>query len=72
MIDRRYRLIASHITVMRFCKPERNWRRLEELVEASRQKKFGEVKVTKLLLNFGDWYASADNTKLLQSFELTD
>ena len=72
MLDRRYRLIAAHITVMRFYKPEQNWKHLAELVKVNRQRNFGEVKVNKLLLTFGDWYASTDNTQLLQAFDLTD
>jgi 2'-5' RNA ligase len=69
-LDRRYRNEAAHVTLMRFRKPEADWRRLLSLVRANRQTDFGESRVEALELVFCDWYASSASLRVLQKFPL--
>ena len=69
-LDRRYRIHAAHLTVMRFCRPDSNWQRLKELLEANRTTFFGETRVQRLQLVLTDWYASADRVKVLEEYHV--
>jgi 2'-5' RNA ligase len=69
-LDRRYPNSAAHVTAMRFCKPDSDWKRLAEILRASRQTGFGTMEVNALQLLWGDWYASADRVRLLEEFPL--
>jgi 2'-5' RNA ligase len=69
-LDRRYRIHAAHLTVMRFCQPDTDWRRLKELLEANRTTPFGESRIQTLQLVLTDWYASADKVKVLEEYRL--
>ncbi len=69
-LDRRYPNSAAHVTVVRFCKTDADWKRLLARLTASRQTPFGEMLVDELELTWGDWYASADRLRVLQAFPL--
>ena len=69
-LDRRYRIHAAHLTVMRFCRPDTDWRRLKSLLEANRTTPFGESRIQNLQLVLTDWYASADKVKVLEEYRL--
>jgi 2'-5' RNA ligase len=69
-LDRRYRIHAAHLTVMRFCRPDTDWKRLKELLEANRETPFGETRVQRLQLVLTDWYASADRIEVLEEYRL--
>jgi 2'-5' RNA ligase len=70
-LDVRYKINTAHVTVMRFCRAETDWKRLLALIRANRTTDFGEVRVAKLELILGDWYASADRTRILQKYKLS-
>jgi len=69
-LDRRYRIHAAHLTVMRFCRPAADWRQLKERLEASRARRFGVTRVRRLQLVLTDWYGSADRVKVLEDYRL--
>jgi len=69
-LDVRYKINSAHITVMRFCNANADWKHLLELIEANRMTDFGETSVTRCELIFGDWYASANTVRTLQQFKL--
>jgi len=69
-LDVRYKINAAHVTVMRFCRAEADWKRLLALLRANRTTDFGEVRVANLELILGDWYASADRTRILHKYKL--
>lgn len=69
-LDRRYRIHAAHMTVMRFCRPDTDWTRLRTLLEANRTTSFGETHVHRLQLVLSDWYASANSVRLLEEYPL--
>jgi len=69
-LDRRYPNSAAHVTAMRFCKPDSDWKRLAAVLKASRQIHFGTMQVEELQLLLSDWYASANRVRLLEEFPL--
>lgn len=69
-LDRRYRIHAAHLTVMRFCRPDTDWQRLWQLLEANRTTPFGETRVQNMQLVLTDWYASANRIRLLDECKL--
>lgn len=71
-LDRRYKILAAHMTVMRFCRPDTDWKRLKALLEANRTTPFGETRVHRLQLVSSDWYASAAHVQLLEEYPLAD
>jgi len=71
-IDRRYKVSAAHITVMRYGALGTDWKRLLELLRANRTTEFGEMRVTEVQLISGDWYASAESVELVETFELQE
>jgi 2'-5' RNA ligase len=71
-LDRRYRIHAAHLTVLRFCHPETDWKRLGRLLEANRRTAFGETRVQSLQLVLTDWYASAERVEVLEEYRLAD
>ena len=71
-LDRRYKISTAHITVMRFSKPVSDLKRLTSLLEENQKTNFGEIKVNRLQLIWGDWYASANIVQKIQEYHLSD
>jgi 2'-5' RNA ligase len=71
-IDRRYKINTAHITVMRFGHAQTDWKAFIDLLKANRQTDFGETRVGKLQLLWGDWYASAHTVRTIQEYPLAD
>ena len=69
-LDRRYPNRAAHVTAMRFCRPAADWQRLAAVVRENRRTLFGEMPVNALRLTWGDWYASAETTRVLEEYHL--
>jgi 2'-5' RNA ligase len=69
-LDRRYPNSAAHVTAIRFCKPDADWRRLAARLKENRQTHFGEIEVNALQLIWGDWYASANSVRVLEKYHL--
>lgn len=69
-LDRRYKTVTAHLTVMRFAQPETDWKRLLELLRAHRESDFGETRFQTLQLIRSNWYASADLVRVIQEYPL--
>ena len=71
-LDRRYKTVTAHLTVMRFAEPEADWKRLYDFLEAHRDTNFGETRFQKLQLIWSNWYASAGVARVLREYPLKD
>ncbi len=69
-LDRRYKINSAHITAMRFCRPQTDWKPLASLLAENRETDFGEMTADRIQLIFGDWYASAESSRTLQEYPL--
>ena len=68
--ERRYPMVAAHMTVARFTRQPQNLTALAECLKALRQQNFGTSSVTKLELVENDWYMRAQTLRLEASFPL--
>jgi 2'-5' RNA ligase len=71
-LDRRYKTVTAHLTVMRFARPEADWKGLFDLLQAQRKADFGETCFQTLQLIWSNWYASAGVVRVLQEYPLSD
>ena len=71
-LDRRYKIAAAHLTVMRFSNPKADWKRLLDFLETHRETDFGETRFQSLQLIWNDWCASAGVTRTVQEYEFKD
>lgn len=71
-LDRRYKITAAHLTVMRFSNPGADWKRLLEFLQAQRETDFGEAHFQSLQLIWSDWCASAGVVRTLREYALKD
>ena len=69
-LDRRYKISSAHITVLRFCHRQIDWAQLLPKLQASREIDFGRLRVDRLQLLWGDWYATTGIVRKLQEFPL--
>jgi 2'-5' RNA ligase len=69
-LDRRYPNAAAHVTAMRFCKSDSDWKRLAAVLAANRQTPFGEMRVETIQLTWGDWYLSTGIARVLEEYRL--
>jgi 2'-5' RNA ligase len=69
-LDHRYKIVAAHLTVMRFSHPQADWKRLLDFLRAHRETDFGEMTFRSLQLIWGDWCASTGKTRTLQQYRL--
>jgi 2'-5' RNA ligase len=72
MIDRRYKIVAAHVSAMRFCQPVSDWPRLISFLKENRERFFGVCEIDEVQLVFGDWFASAETKEIWEKFRLTD
>jgi 2'-5' RNA ligase len=70
MLDRRYKVTAAHISIMRFCRPCPEIKRLLAFLNKNRRNNCGECEISHLELIFGDWYASSNKVKILEAYPL--
>ncbi len=63
--DVRYKLVAAHISAMRFAKPLNDPHALLAFCQRNRDKNFGSMKVTNYSLVFNNWYQNTDKTQIL-------
>jgi 2'-5' RNA ligase len=69
-LDRRYKTVTAHLTVMRFAEPEADWKRLYDFLEAHRETDFGGTRFQALQLIWSNWYASAGVVRVLKTYSL--
>jgi len=71
-IDRRYKIVAAHVTIARFSKPMPEWKTLKTFLATHRDVDFGEMHARSLQLLEGDWYASTDSVRMLREYPFSD
>jgi 2'-5' RNA ligase len=69
-MDERYKINTAHMTVMRFSHARVDGKALIDLLKANRKTDFGETRVGELQLLWGNWYASASGTRIIQEYPL--
>ena len=69
-IDRRYRLTAAHITVMRFRKKLNDASQFINYIEKYRDYDFGTSKISKLDFTYNDWYQREEVVQKLAEFKI--
>lgn len=69
-IDKRYRLITAHSTIIRFKNNLKNPIKLIELIERYKDYNFGYSNIKELEFIFTDWYQRNENNKTLFTFKL--
>ena len=69
-LDRRYRLETAHLTLVRFAAPLRRPERFVRALAAARRHPFGIIEGREMELVVGDWYQSADRTRLVHTYPL--
>lgn len=69
-IDKRYELITAHSTVVRFRNEVKEKEQFIEILEAYRDKNFGQFEVSELELVYNDWYQRKEKVHLLKVFRL--
>ncbi len=69
-IDKRYRLITAHSTIIRFKNNLKNPIKLIELIEKYKKYNFGISNIKEFEFVFTDWYQRNENNKTLYTFKL--
>lgn len=69
-LDRRYKTVTAHLTVMRFSEPEADGKRLFEFLQENRETEFGETYFKTVQLIWSNWYASSGVVRVLQKYSL--
>lgn len=69
-LDRRYRIVTAHSTMLRFCAPPENLPRLVEFLASVRQHDFGAFEVREITWVTNDWYMSYDRVRVLGQWRL--
>lgn len=69
-LDTRYRIVTSHVTLMRFRSQPRNSQRLLALLGAARRQDFGAAHVSQVDFVENDWYMSEDKVRVLRPYPL--
>jgi 2'-5' RNA ligase len=69
-LDRRYRLVTAHMTLVRFATPLRDPERLVAALAAARPIDFGSTTVDRVELVLGDWFQTAVHDQLIARFQL--
>jgi 2'-5' RNA ligase len=69
-LDRRYKIAAAHLTVMRFSSPKTDWKQLLNYLRAHRETDFGETRFRSLQLIWSDWCASTNTVRVLREYQL--
>ncbi|WP_016954262.1 2'-5' RNA ligase family protein [Catenovulum agarivorans] len=67
--DTRYKLVAAHITAVRFCHPLEDNNKLLSLCKSYRSHSFGQVTFKQFDLVFNNWYQNLSVTKSLARYE---
>jgi 2'-5' RNA ligase len=69
-LDRRYRIVTAHSTILRFCVQPANLPALVEFLTPLRDHNLGTFRVNLVELVTNDWYMSHDRVKVLARYPL--
>lgn len=70
-LDRRYRIVTAHSTVLRFRSQPEHLPELVRYLAAQRTRDLGAFEVAQVAFTFNDWYMSHDVVRVLEVFDLT-
>jgi len=70
-LERRYKLTASHLSVVRFSAPMPDWKPLKAFLASHRETDFGETQVHSLQAIEANWYAAAKTLRTLREYPLS-
>ncbi|MDN3688751.1 2'-5' RNA ligase family protein [Cyclobacterium jeungdonense] len=69
-LDKRYRLISAHCTVIRFQKPVQQTEKVLDLLKKFQNRSFGAQRFDQVELVFNDWYQRRQMVQILGTFYL--
>lgn len=69
-LDRRYRLVTAHSTILRFSSQPEHLPRLVEFLKSARERDLGTFEVREIEWVTNDWYMSHDRVRLLGRYAL--
>jgi 2'-5' RNA ligase len=69
-LDRRYRIVTAHVTILRFCAQPADLPALIEFLSAARRCDLGSFRVSQVELVTNDWYMSHDRVEVLARYAL--
>lgn len=69
-LDKRYRLVSAHCTVIRFQKPVQQPEKVLDLLEKFQDRFFGAQRFDQVELVFNDWYQRRQKVQILETFSL--
>jgi 2'-5' RNA ligase len=69
-LDRRYRILAAHVTVLRFCTQPPNLPALAAFLTSLRDHDLGTFRVDQVEFVTNDWYMSHDRVEVLARYPL--
>jgi 2'-5' RNA ligase len=70
-LDRRYRIVTAHATVLRFQTQPDCLLKLVRYLAAQRTRDLGDFTVSAVEFTFNDWYMSHDVVRVLETYRLT-
>ncbi len=70
-LDRRYRIVTAHSTVLRFQSQPDHLPELMRYLAAQRTRDLGAFEVARVAFTCNDWYMSHDVVRVLETFDLT-
>ena len=71
-LDRRYKLVTAHSTVVRFSQPVKHPDKILSLLNTFRDHHFGEAQFSQVEFVFNDWYQRERHVESLRKFKLKD
>ncbi|WP_162343581.1 2'-5' RNA ligase family protein [Cyclobacterium salsum] len=69
-LDKRYRLVSAHCTVIRFQKPVQQPEMVVDLLDTFQDRFFGAQRFDQVELVFNDWYQRKQKVQILETFPL--
>jgi 2'-5' RNA ligase len=70
-LDRRYKIVTAHATIMRFRSQPRNLQGLISKLVSARDRDFGVTEIDKIYFVVNDWYMLHDRVSVLTTYPLT-
>jgi 2'-5' RNA ligase len=71
-LDKRYKLVTAHSTVVRFKKPIVHMDKMLELMDKYKDRVFGRTVFDHVDFVFNDWYQREEHVRILKRFEFED
>ncbi len=69
-LDRRYRIVTAHSTILRFARQPQNLPELVQFLQAARARDFGTFEIDHVDFVLNDWFMSHDKVVVLARYPL--